>query len=138
MRIIYRMLIFAVLATLLGILLVQKEGGHIYFGPGEKLADSFYRIVGGIGFMLLLSSAVIAVVASVSLCRKLQPVSLLVSGLAVAAIAILAGKCWTSIGPGFGMDNWTMLMIVPLLAASACGALMTFAGLVKAMTGVKQ
>jgi hypothetical protein len=120
-------LVASVALTVLAFLLLRVEGEHIYSGK-----DPFYRFVAGLGLFFLFLAFLIFTIASAYLSKKLTAVNSLLLG---CLVLVAARVTWKIVISEAGMDNWTMLLVVPPLIGALSGLILTLVGGTRLLLG---
>jgi glucan phosphoethanolaminetransferase (alkaline phosphatase superfamily) len=107
----------------LALRLLQIEGEHIYSGK-----DTSYRFIAGLGMFLLFLAFLIFTVASAYLSKRLSALNAVLLG---CFVLVAARVTWKIVISGVGMDNWTMLLIVPPLIGALSGSILTIGGAIR-------
>jgi hypothetical protein len=107
----------------LAFLLLRVEGEHIYSGK-----DTVYRFVAGLGLFLLFLAFLVFTAASAFLSKKLSAVSATLLGCLVLVASRLT---WKIVISEAGMDNWTMMLIVPPFIGALSGSILALVGAIR-------
>ena len=113
----------SVALMVLAFLLLRVEGEHIYSGK-----DTVYHFVAGLGLFLLFLAFLLFTVASAYLSKKLSAVNAVLLGCLVLVVSRLT---WKIVISEAGMDNWTMLLVVPPFIGALSGSILTLAGAIR-------
>jgi hypothetical protein len=108
----------------LALRLLEAEGEHVYSGK-----DTSYKFLGGLGLFFLFLAFLLFTICSVYLSRQLLPAYALLLGCLVLVAAAVTWK--VVMFSGVGMDNWTMLLIVPPLICFFSGFLLAVVGTIR-------
>jgi hypothetical protein len=101
----------------------QIEGEHIYSGK-----DALYDFIAALGGFLLFLAFLIFTVASTYLSRKLSALNATLLG---CLVLVAARVTWRMVISSVGMDNWTMLLIVPPFIGAFSGSILTLIGAIR-------
>ena len=115
----------SVALMVLALLLLRVEGEHTYSGQ-----DAVYRFSAGLGLFLLFLAFLIFTVASAYLSKRLSALSAILLGCLVLVAARLT---WKIVISEAGMDNWTMMLIVPPLIGALSGFILIVIGIIRAL-----
>jgi fucose permease len=108
---------------LLAFLFLRVEGEHTYSGP-----DTQYRFAAGLGLFFLFLAFLILTIASAYLSKNLSPLNAVLLGCLVMVVARVT---WRIMISQAGMDNWTMMLIVPPLIGALSGLILTVGGAIR-------
>jgi hypothetical protein len=107
----------------LALRLFQVEGERIY-----SETDTFYRFIEGLGMFFLFLAFLILTGASAYLSIKLPALNAALLG---CLLLVAAKVTWKVVISEVGMDNWTMVVIVPPLIGSLSGAILNLVGAIR-------
>jgi hypothetical protein len=107
----------------LALRLFQVEGERIYSGT-----DTFYRFIEGLGMFFLFLAFLIFIGASAYLSMKLPALSAALLG---CLLLVAARVTWKVVISHVGMDNWTMVLIVPPLIGCLSGSILALVGAIR-------
>jgi hypothetical protein len=115
-------LLLGVALMVLSLRLFQIEGEH---SGGDTF---FYRFIAGLGAFFLFLAFLIFTVASAYLSKKLSPLNAVLLG---CLVLVAARVTWKIVISDVGMDNWTMILIVPPLIGCFSGFVLTLVGAIR-------
>jgi hypothetical protein len=107
----------------LALRLFQVEGERIYSGT-----DTFYRFIEGLGMSFLFLAFLIFTAASAYLSKKLPALNAALLG---CLLLVAARVTWKIVISDVGMDNWTMLLVVPPLICCFSGFILILVGAIR-------
>jgi len=104
----------------LGLRLLQIDGEHIYSGH-----DFPYKLMAGFGMLCLFLSFLTSMISAGYFAKTLSAMKVMIAGVVFLVVSAIA---WNVLVRYAGMDNWTMLLIVPPLIGFLSGALLVVVG----------
>ena len=122
MRKAFLSLLLGAALMVLSLRLFQIEGEH---SGGDTF---FYRFIAGLGAFFLFLAFLIFTVASAYLSKKLSPLNAVLLG---CLVLVAARVTWKIVISYVGMDNWTMILIVPSLIGCFSGFVLTLVGAIR-------
>jgi hypothetical protein len=117
----------ATLALFLGVALMVLAMRVFQIDGEHPSSDSrpYYRVISWLGPIVIFLGFIVFTAASLYFSVRLPAVKAIIAG---AAFLVVAAIAWNRLIRYAGMDNWTMVLIVPPLIVFLSGALLVLVG----------